>query len=186
MSLTLCDCMKSLKVSLLLLTRGAETVNAQNCEKACYLTRQSSLTESCHIQSSKFREILKNVGILIWLNSCDENHGIKYSRVDQIKFVEDSHNKKILFSLLNSLCQIFRKYSFFSSTDQVFDWLIDILRVNRMLITSFWFQSKLVLEKLSNITINCKHCFFKIFHTNFSKREFLWEVFKWTFCSFQW
>ena len=121
MSLTLCDCMKSLKVSLLLLTRGAETVNAQNCEKACYLTRQSSLTESCHIQSSKFREILKNVGILIWLNSCDENHGIKYSRVDQIKFVEDSHNKKILFSLLNSLCQIFRKYSFFSSTDQVFD-----------------------------------------------------------------
>ena len=153
---------------------------------AIWQARQSSLTESCHIQSSKFREILKNVGILIWLNSCDENHGIKYSRVDQIKFVEDSHNKKILFSLLNSLCQIFRKYSFFSSTDQVFDWLIDILRVNRMLITSFWFQSQLVLKKLSNITINCKHCFFKIFHTNFSKREFLWEVFKWTFCSFQW
>ena len=40
---------------------------------AIWLGRQSSLPESCHIQSSKFREISKNVGILIWLNNCDEN-----------------------------------------------------------------------------------------------------------------
>ena len=83
--------MKSFKVSFFLLTGGAETVIAQDCEKAWYLTSQTKFTDTklYFLQSlSKFGQISRKVCILIWLNSYTEN-------------------------------QIYRRYSFFSNTDQV-------------------------------------------------------------------
>ena len=68
------------------------------------------------------------------------------------KFAEISRKVSILIDLYRwAENQILLKILFFSNTDiHRFLWLylwIEFLQINRMYVTSFWFHSKLVLEK---------------------------------------
>ena len=159
--LKLCD-WSSIQVSLFLLTGEAGIVNDQCCGMHCYALCIGSWLDKVHWYRAmrhpqsfwKFAEISRKVSILIYLYRWAEN-------------------------------QIYLEILFFTNTDNHrFFWLyslIECLQVNRMYVTSFWFHSKLVLEKAKKpasyeLPI---HTFFNILHNFFQKRVL--DIFKWTF-----
>ena len=103
-------------------------------------------------------------------------------------FAENSRKVSILiYWYRGAENQIFLKILFFSNIDiHRFLWLyslIEFLQVNRMYVTSFWFQIKLVLEKAkksASSELAVHNVSFWIFYINLFKRGIL-NIFKLTF-----